>query len=143
MSAATLPRPEECNCFAVRSAARHVTQFYDKFLAPSGLRATQFAILARLKRLGPLTIKLQPCGSISGRLVDADGVPVVNNRRVYFISWPHFLTTDKDGCFHVQGLVPGLGYSIVDDKRKFQLLPGVVVEPGKDKDLGDIKVSDN
>src|SRR6516165_8800471 len=45
MSAATLTRPEECNCFAVRSAARHVTQFYDQFLAPSGLRTTQFAIL--------------------------------------------------------------------------------------------------
>jgi len=58
MSAATLARPEECNCFAVRSAARHVTQFYDQFLAPSGLRTTQFAILARLKRLGPLTINV-------------------------------------------------------------------------------------
>jgi DNA-binding MarR family transcriptional regulator len=56
MSAVTPPRPEEYNCFAVRSAARHVTQFYDQFLVPSGLRTTQFSILARLKRLGPLTI---------------------------------------------------------------------------------------
>jgi DNA-binding MarR family transcriptional regulator len=47
---------EECNCFAVRSAARHVTQFYDQFLAPVGLRTTQFSILVRLKRMGPLTI---------------------------------------------------------------------------------------
>src|SRR5712671_6710206 len=47
---------KECNCFAVRSAARHVTQFYDQFLAPVGLRTTQFSILARLKRIGPLTI---------------------------------------------------------------------------------------
>jgi DNA-binding MarR family transcriptional regulator len=46
----------ECNCFAVRSAARHVTQFYDQFLAPVGLRTTQFSILVRLKRMGPLTI---------------------------------------------------------------------------------------
>src|ERR1700726_1292213 len=58
MSAVTPPRHDECNCFAVRSAARHVTQFYDQFLAPSGLRVTQFSILARLKRLGPLTIKV-------------------------------------------------------------------------------------
>ncbi len=28
----------DCNCFAVRSAARHVTQLYDQFLAPAGLR---------------------------------------------------------------------------------------------------------
>jgi DNA-binding MarR family transcriptional regulator len=47
---------QDCNCFALRSAARHVTQLYDQFLAPSGLRATQFSILAKLKRLGPLTI---------------------------------------------------------------------------------------
>lgn len=46
----------DCNCFAVRAAARHVTQLYDQFLAPSGLRATQFSILAKLNRLGPMTI---------------------------------------------------------------------------------------
>ena len=48
--------PEECNCLAVRQAARHITQFYDQFLAASGLRTTQFSILARLRRLGPMTI---------------------------------------------------------------------------------------
>ena len=52
------PRPdsEECNCYAVRAAARHVTQCYDQFLAPARLRTTQFSILAKLKRRGPLTI---------------------------------------------------------------------------------------
>lgn len=48
--------PDLCNCLAVRQAARHITQFYDQFLAPAGLRTTQFSILARLKRLGPMTI---------------------------------------------------------------------------------------
>src|SRR6476469_2668007 len=47
---------EECNCFALRAAARHVTQFYDHFMASTGLRTTQFSILAKLKRRGPLTI---------------------------------------------------------------------------------------
>ena len=56
MSADNLPKAEDCNCFAVRSAARIVTQFYDQFLVPIGLRTTQFSILAKLKRLGPLTI---------------------------------------------------------------------------------------
>src|SRR6266851_8021847 len=56
MPTATLTAPEDCNCFAVRSAARHVTQLYDQLLAPAGLRVTQFSILAKLKRLGPLTI---------------------------------------------------------------------------------------
>ena len=52
----SLPPPEECNCFAVRAAARHVSQSYDRFSAPAGLRTTQYSILARLKRKGPLTI---------------------------------------------------------------------------------------
>ena len=48
--------PEDCNCLAVRQAARHITQFYDQFLAPSGLRTTQFSILAKLRRSRPMTI---------------------------------------------------------------------------------------
>jgi DNA-binding MarR family transcriptional regulator len=49
-------RGSECNCQVMRAAARHITQAYDQFLAPAGLRTTQFAILAKLKRNGPLTI---------------------------------------------------------------------------------------
>jgi DNA-binding MarR family transcriptional regulator len=49
-------RLEQCNCLALRQAARHVTQFYDQHLAPSGLRTTQFSILAKLKAHGPLSI---------------------------------------------------------------------------------------
>jgi DNA-binding MarR family transcriptional regulator len=56
MSTDALPKPEECNCLVVRQAARHVTQFYDQFLTPVGLRTTQFSILTKLQRLGPLTI---------------------------------------------------------------------------------------
>ena len=48
--------PAACNCLALRQAARHVTQFYDQLLVPSGLRTTQYSILARLKRRGPMTI---------------------------------------------------------------------------------------
>jgi DNA-binding MarR family transcriptional regulator len=56
MSASSQFKPEDCNCFVVRSAARHVTQLYDQFLAPVGLHVTQFSVLAKLKRLGPTTI---------------------------------------------------------------------------------------
>jgi DNA-binding MarR family transcriptional regulator len=59
-----LPNSDECNCFAVRQAARHVTQFYDQVMAPVGLRITQFTILAKLQRLGPLTIN-----ALAARLV--------------------------------------------------------------------------
>lgn len=49
-------RFQECNCLAIRQAARHVTQFYDQLFAPTGLRATQFAILSRLRHRGPMPI---------------------------------------------------------------------------------------
>jgi DNA-binding MarR family transcriptional regulator len=56
MSADPRLKSELCNCLALRQAARHVTQFYDQFLAAAGLRTTQFSILARLHRLGSRTI---------------------------------------------------------------------------------------
>jgi DNA-binding MarR family transcriptional regulator len=49
-------KPQVCNCLALRQATRLATQLYDQHLAPSGLRTTQFSILAKLKRLGPTTI---------------------------------------------------------------------------------------
>src|SRR3989449_3567579 len=56
MPSATATPSAECNCLALRQAARRVTQFYDQCLAPAGLRTTQLSILAKLKRLGPLSI---------------------------------------------------------------------------------------
>ncbi|NOJ92422.1 MarR family transcriptional regulator [Corallococcus sp. CA049B] len=45
-----------CNCLALRQASRHVTQFYDQVLAPSGIRTTQYSILHRVQTQGPLTV---------------------------------------------------------------------------------------
>lgn len=56
MASDTDPQADLCNCLALRQAARHVSQLYDQFLAPVGLRTSQFSILAKLKRLGPTTI---------------------------------------------------------------------------------------
>jgi DNA-binding MarR family transcriptional regulator len=50
------PEPKQCTCLAVRQAARHLTQFYDQFLASVGLRTTQYQLLARLKTVGPISI---------------------------------------------------------------------------------------
>jgi len=36
---------DECNCNALRKAARRVSQFYDNKLRPTGLRISQFTIL--------------------------------------------------------------------------------------------------
>lgn len=56
MAAAEAPKPLECNCAALRSAARHVTRYYDRHMASIGLRSSQFSVLTKLKRLGPLKI---------------------------------------------------------------------------------------
>lgn len=41
----------DCNCAALRRAARRISNFYDSELAPIGLRATQFAILALVNEM--------------------------------------------------------------------------------------------
>ena len=50
------PDQTPCNCLALRQAARHLSQIYDGHLAPEGLRTTQYSILSKLNRLGPLPI---------------------------------------------------------------------------------------
>ena len=52
----TPDRTTVCNCLALRQAARHISQIYDSYLASEGLRTTQYSILAKLNRLGPLSI---------------------------------------------------------------------------------------
>jgi DNA-binding MarR family transcriptional regulator len=47
-----------CNCAAIRHAARRVTRLYDQALAPSGLRITQYPVLAWLAIIGPMTMNV-------------------------------------------------------------------------------------
>src|SRR5437899_3100758 len=42
---------DQCNCFTVRKAARQVSRFYDGHLQSTGLRITQFLILATVNEL--------------------------------------------------------------------------------------------
>lgn len=48
--------PMDCNCQALRQAARHVSQIYDDYLAMEGLKTSQYSILSKLNRLGPQSI---------------------------------------------------------------------------------------
>ncbi|TWB31891.1 MarR family winged helix-turn-helix transcriptional regulator [Nitrospirillum bahiense] len=45
-----------CNCGALRRAARRMTNFYDAKLAPTGLRITQFSMLAMVYEAGTLSV---------------------------------------------------------------------------------------
>ena len=66
-TAAPAFNPAGCNCLALRQAARHLTQIYDQFLGPSGLRSTQYSILARLQRNGSMTINALAAGLVMDR----------------------------------------------------------------------------
>jgi len=108
---------------------------------------------------GPVTIKLQPWGSVAGRIVDDEGRP----RKAMFIGspggsdnkrpethdilpgsdWNQGVRVGDDGRFLIEGLVPGLKYSATS-RTGFEtpgdLFADLIVAPGEAKDLGDLKV---
>jgi hypothetical protein len=119
---------------------------------------------------GPLTVRLEPTGTLTGRVVDAEGRPwaglglnaYVNLKSMDSKTLPyealhpfgfayHLLsrpgTTDADGQFRVEGLIPGLTYGLEPavkvSKEKvakpilfFATRQGLSVESGQTKDLG-------
>jgi hypothetical protein len=96
----------------------------------------------------PLTVMLQPCGSTSGRVMNQDGEPVVGLR--LFVASRTFrwhgdmgrsVTTDKEGRFRAEGLVPGEEYWVSEPAAFPRVSAGVIVEPGKHKEMGDIKMT--
>src|SRR6266849_50413 len=50
-------RLSPCVCSTLRMVSRAVTQLYDDVLRPSGLRVTQFSILAAIARLGEANLR--------------------------------------------------------------------------------------
>jgi RNA polymerase sigma factor (sigma-70 family) len=107
---------------------------------------------------GPLTIRLQPWGTILGRIVDEDGKPrgslgLSNTRGIYpqppadqgllpgRTSGPG-IRLGRDGRFRIEGLVPGLKYGASASTGNMFLgavFRDVIVAPGEVKDLGDLK----
>jgi RNA polymerase sigma factor (sigma-70 family) len=96
---------------------------------------------------GPLTIKLQPLGSVSGRVVDRDGQPIADlvlnlNRSRLLGPGGTQVRTDKEGRFRAEGLVPGQKYDLspAHQPRARGGAHNIVVEPGKTKDLGNLTI---
>ena len=103
---------------------------------------------------GPITVGLQPWGTILGRIVDEDGQPrgglqlsniggMHPERPVEQGILPRSTTgpgirTGRDGWFRVEGLVPGLIYGASASKGFVgigHLFRDVTVAPGEVKDL--------
>ncbi len=108
---------------------------------------------------GPLTVRLEPCGTLSGRLVDRGGLPQAGalltcDRPILFGedgakfdkgALPSSIRTDKDGRFRVSGLVPGLKYTLTawkDGRFAGRAAADVIIRAGEVKELGDIKAED-
>ena len=47
---------QNCTCFNLRKATRVVTQLFDDWMQPTGLRATQFTLLAAISSTGAIAI---------------------------------------------------------------------------------------
>jgi RNA polymerase sigma factor (sigma-70 family) len=114
---------------------------------------------------GPLTIKLEPAGTLTGRFVTADGKPLVDlelipitrealadpanppKADVTLGSFPRGLRTDKEGKFRISGLASGLKYRVAVVRGMFLLEPegatGVTVKAGESKDLGTVTIKVN
>ncbi len=56
MSQPDIARVKFCACGNLRRATRELTQYYDEYLQPSGIRITQFTFLINLAREGALTV---------------------------------------------------------------------------------------
>lgn len=102
----------------------------------------------------PVTARLVPWGTLTGRLVDANGnprpgvvlQPLAPRQGEYRYDVPvKRRMTDSDGRFRITGLVPGVGYSLgvlerVDNANRFtRVAEGVVATQGQTIDLGDVK----
>src|SRR4029453_4118076 len=65
----------DCVCLALRTAARRITQGYDRALAGTGLRVTQFSLLVMIHHLGAPTMK------ILAAMLDSDPTTITRNIR--------------------------------------------------------------
>jgi RNA polymerase sigma factor (sigma-70 family) len=124
-------------------------------LNPRGSRALFFhhrdrglgkMLTIRGEETGPLTVQLDPCGSVAGRLLDARGQPVAEVK-VFSLRMgdgPEVLAeTDRDGRFR-GALVPGPKYTLglAETRRLATDVGEVEVESGRTRDLGDLLLGD-
>jgi 5-hydroxyisourate hydrolase-like protein (transthyretin family) len=97
----------------------------------------------------PLTVRLQPCASVTGRLLDAKGrgcpeAEIYGQSENSYMSlttgrwWQLYVSgrTDREGRFRVDGLIPGVKYAIAVGDQGFAQTLG----PGAVKDLGDTRM---
>jgi RNA polymerase sigma factor (sigma-70 family) len=96
----------------------------------------------------PVTVRLLPGATVTGRLVDADGRPRATveldlSIRTRSGEWgafslPNKIKTDRDGRFRIDALLPGCRFELYDPQGNFEFGDGL--RSGKTKDLGDVQL---
>jgi RNA polymerase sigma factor (sigma-70 family) len=92
---------------------------------------------------GPVRVRLEPWGVVTGRLVKPDGEPMTN---VSIYAGSRGGQPDKEGKFRIDGLPPGLKFGLRVIKPPYSLevsgkeTSDLTTRPGETKDLGDIQV---
>ncbi len=97
-----------------------------------------------------ISITLEPCATLVGRLVDEDGTPVGGTHLEALPLpggdfWPRLpsVVCQADGTFRYAGLVPGCDYNVIAEGPQIefrQVAKRIKVEPGKLINLGDVKL---
>jgi hypothetical protein len=121
-------------------------------------------VVLRGDEKGPLTVRLEPLGGFTGRLVDAKGNPrvgievsllfeqkqeavlpgelIFSNHPLHKILFSGKAITDKDGRFHIKGLIADLKYDLwisQGDKYSERVSNGAAAKAGGTADIGEIK----
>jgi hypothetical protein len=93
----------------------------------------------------PLSVKLAPWGTVTGRLVGADGTPrpgLLLKGDNNFLPGTS-LQADKEGRFRVAGLAPGAKYTlhvVQNGQPVAQVFAGLELKAAEVRDLGDVVV---
>jgi len=132
-------------------------QFFHKDKKLSG------SVVIREGQKDKLTVKLAPSGTLTGRLVNADGKPVIDGEIITMnppMAAPgvppvdftkgsfheNRIRVNKNGEFRIEGLVPGLKYQMGVIKGVYLHKLGgdagdeITIEAGETKKLGDVGV---